>query len=87
MIGTNPELEQRLKEYTKNNTYEEISSKMTKEESSELLKQMRLLNEDPKRYGWQYLEYVEQLKKKGYKMLPFEDHYLAVAAIHRIKYN
>jgi len=41
-----------------------------------ILNDLRLLCQDIKRYGWDYLEGINKLKEQGYETRPLEDLYL-----------
>lgn len=81
------ELAERIKEDRKTGALEMCLQQFTEHEHHIILGNLKLMNSDVRRYGWNYLQHLNTLKEQGYWTRPLEDLYLIGAALSGVEVN
>jgi len=86
-MNPDDELLKRAKEDLETGALEECIEQFSEPIAAEILENMKLMAQDVRRYGWQYLSCLNELKCQGYDVRPLEDCYLKRAHIMGFKPN
>lgn len=81
------ELAERIKDDRKTGALEMCLQQFTDLMHKQILNNLVLMKDDIRKYGWQYLEYLNTFKERGYWVRPLEDLYLIEAAMQELEVN
>jgi len=76
MSNRDEELAERIRSDRETGALETCLAQFGKDIHSKIASDLRLMCEDIRKYGWDYLTHMEELKQQGYETRPLEDLYL-----------
>ena len=85
MTQKQEELAQRICEDRRTGSLEFCLQQFRREEHRIILGNLELMKCDVRKYGWQYLEYLNTFKENGYWVRPLQDLYLMEAELKMIQ--
>ena len=86
-ISPEDNLFKRALEDKKTGALEKCLEQFSEDINGEILASLRLMVKDARKYGWQYIECLNDFKEWGYWIRPLEDLYLKQAVIQGIRPN